>query len=333
MNICIVKLSAMGDIVHAMVVLQYIKAKYKNAKISWIVEQNFQDILKDNQYVDNILPVNLKSIKTNKLNIFRQISLLKSFHKYKFDIIIDAQGLLKSAIVSKIISKASHDCCIFGFDKNSTREGMSALFYNKKVKISYDTNVILRNTHLFNEALNLNTTTQDINNKQCLWSLKRQNNQTYVLLVVGASKPNKIYTKEMFRKVCDGLEYDIKVVWANDYEKSVANYLSRYCKNVTKLKKLTIRQLIQTIANSALVIGGDTGPTHMAWGLNRPSLTIYGNTPHQRNSYTTAINQTISSSSKVHANSLNKDDFSIKEIDPNTIISKTYEILGEFKTN
>ena len=73
MKICIVKLSAMGDIIHAMVALEFIKKQYPDSQIDWIVENGFKSVLENNPYIDNILPVNLKSIKTNKMQIFTDI--------------------------------------------------------------------------------------------------------------------------------------------------------------------------------------------------------------------------------------------------------------------
>ncbi len=331
MNICIVKLSAMGDIVHTMVSLEFIRAKYPTANICWVVENSFKDILNQNQNIDKILPINLKSIKQKKRNIFSQISLLGSFAKHKFDIVIDAQGLLKSAIVSKIIAYSCR-CEVVGFDRYSTREGLSAMFYSKRVKVAYKQNVITRNTKLFNTALDLSITKQNIDHKRPFWDIEPRP-QGYVLFVVGASKPNKIYPKELFETVANGLSYDIMVIWANEFELSIATYLQQKCQNVTIAQKQSLDELKQTIIDSAMTIGGDTGPTHMAWGLNRPSLTIYGNTPALRNSYHTAINQTISSSSKVDADRLDKDDFSIENISPYEIIAKTDEILSLFKKN
>ena len=69
MKICIVKLSAMGDIIHAMIALQFIKKYIPNSTIDWIVEDGFKGVLENNTHIDNILPVNLKS---NKSEIFTQ---------------------------------------------------------------------------------------------------------------------------------------------------------------------------------------------------------------------------------------------------------------------
>jgi len=77
-----------------------------------------------------------------------------------------------------------------------------------------------------------------------------------------------------------------------------------------------------------MVIGADTGPTHMAWALNIPSITIFGNTPEYRNSYITPINKVVKSNSKVDPLKLNHNDFSIKEIQPKEIIKVIQTIKG-----
>jgi len=91
--------------------------------------------------------------------------------------------------------------------------------------------------------------------------------------------------------------------------------------------KLNLDELKFKIQNSSLVIGGDTGPIHMAWALNVPSITIFGNTPENRNTYITNINKVIKSSSKVDALKLDKNDFSINEIDSDKIVQLVKGLL------
>ena len=79
---------------------------------------------------------------------------------------------------------------------------------------------------------------------------------------------------------------------------------------------LSIDELKYVIKNSCLLIGNDTGPTHMAWGLNTPSITLFGPTPVHR-VYETPINRTLNSSSKVDQFNLDRNDFTIKEIKVN----------------
>ena len=161
MKIAIVKLSAMGDIIHTMVVLEYIKKNNPNIEIDWIVEDGFKSILKDNPYIDKVLYVNLKSLKRDERLIFKEIKRLRKYSKNGYDLIIDAQGLIKSAIVCRLLGRD-----IVGFDKHSIREAFASYFYGKKVTIGYEKNVIDRNVALFNRALDMNIDREDILNKK-----------------------------------------------------------------------------------------------------------------------------------------------------------------------
>jgi heptosyltransferase-1 len=82
------------------------------------------------------------------------------------------------------------------------------------------------------------------------------------------------------------------------------------------------------IAKVDLVIGNDTGPTHMAWGLNRPSITLFGPTPISR-VYQTPINQVLKSPSIVNPFKLDKNDFSIKDIQVGQVLACARGLLAE----
>jgi len=324
MKICIVKLSAMGDIIHAMISLQFIKKKYPDCQIDWIVESGFKGILEGNKHIDNILPIDLKKIKTRKLEIFNQIKILKKYSKNNYDIVIDAQGLLKSAIVSRIVGNKIVGSYIAGFDKNSIRESISSYFYDKTTSISYSANVIKRNLQVICEPLDIFVNDNKVIYKKNFIYSKSDVcfDDKYIVFVVGASKINKIYSKENFLKLSLMLKEKIIVVWGNNDEYESAKFLQNNNKNIHVAPKGNLNDLKSLISNSILVIGGDTGPTHIAWGANIPSICIFGNTPHLRNTYITDINRVVKSNSNVDALSLDKNDFSINEISAQTIVDE-----------
>ena len=328
MKICIVKLSAMGDIIHAMVALEFIKKAFVNSQIDWIVEDGFKSILESNPDIDNILPVNLKSLKKNKSEFFTQYKLLKTYSKNNYDLIIDAQGLLKSAIVSKIIGAKN----IAGFNKKSTREGVASFFYDIKINKAYQANAIERNMSVICEPLNIEFTKKDIlNKKKFLYSSLNENISTdkYIVLVVGASKDNKIYPKEKFAQLINKLEKKTIIVWGNKSEETTAKWIeinSSFAKIAPKGNLDSLKNIMQ---NASLIIGGDTGPTHMGWALNIPSITIFGNTPEYRNTYLTDINKVVKSDSTVNPMKLNHNDFSIKDIEVDSILETYYQIFDK----
>lgn len=329
-RIAIIKLSAMGDIIHAMVALQYIKRQYPNLQIDWFVESAFSGVLENNPDINQIIKLDLKSIKKDKKEIINQIKLIKKYEKNSYDLVIDAQGLIKSAIVSFFLGKNR-----VGFSKNSTREKLASFFYTKRVDIAYDKNAIERNVKILSQALNFEITKDDILNKKPFLFYKNENEVIYeylskdkknVLFVIGASWPSKMYSKEKFAKIINNLDENCLITWGNETEKDIANFIA----NISKAKvlpKLDLNSLKAIMSKVDLVIGNDTGPTHMAWALNISSITLFGNTPGYRNTYITNTNKIIESKSIVNPFKLDRNDFSIKEIDENEIINTAKGLL------
>ncbi len=330
MKIAIVKLSALGDIVHAMVALQFIKAKYPEAQIDWVVEQGFAGLLENNPHIERILTVNLKALKNQKSAFFSEISKIRSYAHHQYDIVIDAQGLIKSAITAKLLGGQ-----LFGFDKNSIREKPASYFYDTGISFPYNANTIDRNVGVISQALGFQVSEQEIIDKQAFLFSKAvdesiasffNQSKKNVLLVIGSTWESRNYPKQKFLEIAEQLQQNCLVVWGNEQEQIKAQWLSEQSHNICCLPKLDLNQLKAVIAQADLVIGNDTGPTHMAWGLNRPSITLFGPTPVSR-VYQTPINHVFKSASTVNPFKLNKQDFSIRELSSNAIAAKSLQLL------
>lgn len=328
-RIALVKLSAMGDIIHAMVALQFIKKKFPNLIIDWFVEKNFSEILRNNPDINNIYELNLKSIKKDKIKIFEQIKLVKKYSKNNYDLVIDAQGLLKSAIVSKLLGKK-----VAGFDKNSIREKVASFFYNVKVNIPYDENTIDRNCKILSYPLGFEINTEDIMNKKpflfCNVDSSIDNylsaDKKNIIFIVGSTWESRNYPKEKFAQLSNCLKENIIIVWGTDAEKEKAEFIASQSIYAKVSSKLSLNNLKYLISKSNLLIGNDTGPTHMAWGLNIPSITIFGPTPINR-VYQTDINKVIKSNSIVNPYKLDKNDLSINDIEVDDIFNLAKSLL------
>ena len=140
-----------------------------------------------------------------------------------------------------------------------------------------------------------------------------------------------MYSNEKFANITNSLNENYLIAWGSEAEKQIANKIANDSSNVTVLPKLDLNNLKALVSKVDLVIGNDTGPTHMAWALNIPSITLFGNTPGYRNTYETNINRIIESNTKVNPYKLDKNDFSIKEIDDKNIVKMAKEILYEEK--
>ena len=329
MRIVIVKLSALGDIVHAMFVLQLIKKSNNEISIDWVVEEKFKGLLDSHPQINQVHSVNLRNAKKKK-SIYLLYKELKKFKKLEsFDLVIDMQGLIKSALISKFIPSKQ----TIGFDKFSARESIASSFYDKKFHCKYDKNVILRNIELIEFSLRGRLDKKQIDKKNSyLYSNEQELNvrlsesKKNILLVPGASHKSKRYPTSKLAEMTKLIDANFLVVWGNNEERNLANQIKENSPKIHICNKLSIGSLINLISEVNLVIGPDTGPTHMAWALNVPSIMLFGSTPGFRNSYQTSINRIIESKSNVNPLKIQKDDFSIEEISPRKIL-KVYQDL------
>ncbi|WP_154417501.1 lipopolysaccharide heptosyltransferase I [Helicobacter pylori] len=334
MKIAIVRLSALGDIIVSAVFLALIKERFTNAQIEWFVDERFSAILEHSPYIDKLHPIALKSTLTtfNPLKIFK---LFKSLRAYEYDIVIDMQGLIKSALITQMLKAPKK----VGFDCTSAREGLSAFFYSQKVSIAYNEPVLKRNFTLLSHALNLpkKEISEGLSSRSKVFSyqdspkidaLNLNKNKPKILFVLETSKINKTYPIERFKELALALEnFQICLLWHASEDK--ANVLYGALKNqrdVLLLPKLTLNEVKALLFKVDLIIGGDTGITHLAWALQKPSITLYGNTPMERFKLESPINVSLTGNSNAN---YHKKDFSIQNIDPKKIKECVLNILKE----
>ena len=148
-----------------------------------------------------------------------------------------------------------------------------------------------------------------------------------IILVLGASYSSKCYPINKYAEISKLINANFIAVWGNEIEKQLANKLIEISPCVQMSNKLSIDALISLVQNANLVIGSDTGPTHMAWALNIPSITLFGPTPGYRNTLVTKINRIIESESEVNPYKINKKDFSINSIKVSDIVEISKHLL------
>ncbi len=334
MKIAIVRLSALGDIIVSAVFLAAIKERFTNAQIEWFVDERFGAILEHSPYIDKLHPIALKSTLTtfNPLKIFK---LFKSLRAYEYDIVIDMQGLIKSALITQMLKAPKK----VGFDYASAREGLSAFFYSQKVSIAYNEPILKRNFTLLFHALNLpkKEISEGLSSRSKVFSyqdspkidaLNLNKNKLKILFVLETSKINKTYPIERFKELALALEnFQICLLWHASEDKATALYGAlKNQRDVLLLPKLTLNEVKALLFKMDLIIGGDTGITHLAWALQKPSITLYGNTPMERFKLESPINVSLTGNSNAN---YHKKDFSIQNIEPKKIKECVLNILKE----
>ena len=334
LKIAIVRLTAMGDIIHTMASLQFIKDNYPNAKITWFVEEKFTEIPKYNPDIDNIISLNLHSLKSGFS--LKKISQIK--HSIKtagsFDIVIDVQGLIKSALVSKTVNAKIRA----GLDRASAKEGfLASIMYDKKYSVDCAGIAPMRFASLLAQALDMKIDKKMILRKKPYLYYNESKipqeiskyidrDRKNILIITGASHPSKIYPKEKLVKVSEELsEHNILLIAGSKKEQEDAKYISQNS-TATLMPPVDLNTLKYIVSKSDLLIGADTGPSHMAWALNRPSIVLFGSTPISM-MMQTDINIAISANTPPNPCKFDKNDRSIANIEPQEIVKRAKSLL------
>ncbi len=330
MKVAIVKLSAMGDIIHAMATLQYIKAYDETIRVDWIVERGFAGVLEHHPDIENILTLDLKGVKKGECSLGSQIATVRNYAENGYDLVIDAQGLLKSAVVAKMLGHS------VGFNSRSIRESAAAWLYSQSFAVPYGMNVIERNVRLIQQALGMPQTMLSFEERRpYLFYAEDDRAEIMPLLdgerknivhILGSSWESKIYPAEHFAEIISTLAGNHLLVWGSEEEKVRAEFISKYT-DARVVPKLTLNGLKALVDAADLVIGGDSGPTHMAWALKRPSITIFGPTPRRRNLQETPINLAIDCGKTIDPRKLNRQDHCIRNIAPERITALARELI------
>jgi len=324
-RIAIVRLSALGDIINSAVVLQFIRKALPEARIDWIVEAQFAPLLRDHPLIDRVYALPLKQIKREKsLSLLRRtVRELRALGPYER--VIDLQGLLKSAVVARLAGAHVH-----GFDAASAREGIASCFYRTRSAIAYETNVLRRNCDLVGEALGFRVDEEALRTKAPLFPVGERpafiGDTPYIAVIVGASWPSKCYPPERYAEVCAALPYPCVLIWGSEQEYRDAQQIARRCENATTAPAPDLPGLRDVVSHARLTLGGDTGPTHLAWAQNRPSVVLFGPTT-PRMMFETAQNAAIESDSAVDILAIDKNDMSIGTIPPAAVVTKILELL------
>ena len=312
--------------------VQFIRKHIANAHISWFCDTRFEQIARLLAGVDEVVALPLKDKKFLKsFEILRQ-------KQGQFDIIIDLQGLLKSALVSRILGKN-----IFGFDRFSAKEGLASIFYTHKYSCNYDKNIILRNLELCAFALNFSFDEKEIlTKKPCFLKNSRIPNENSripsdnsripnknsripskkILIAPFASESSKCYAH--FASVIKGAKEFAQcfLVAGSELEREKATKLAS--SGATLLAPLDLAQILEFMDTCDLIIGNDSGITHLAWAQNYATITLFGNRSGARNAFATPKNLIIQATPKheIDAFHIDKSDFCINDIDPAQIIAK-----------
>jgi heptosyltransferase I len=279
MKILLIKMSSMGDIFHTFPAITDLKACQPNIEIDWVVEDGFKEIAAWHPAVNKVIPIELRRwMKKRNANAWREFKAWRSaLREQEYDLVIDAQGLLKSALVAKMANAKA----IRGFDLSSARESIACLFYQNTYYVSKNQHAVERSRQLFAQVFGYSLPTKmDFGIHQNFMHVKKQPRQ--LIFIIGTSWVTKLWAKQHWQALTAlAFEkgYHVEIIWGSLEEQAVADAILAACPGATRPpQRLSITTIAEKLVAAAGVVGLDTGFSHLAGALETVTLALYGAT-------------------------------------------------------
>lgn len=295
MNILIVKLSAIGDVVHTLPSLAALRKHYPAAHITWVIEEAAADLIAGHPYLDRVLvsrrKIWIRDIKNgrNVSAVFREISaFVRTLRDRPYDLVIDFHGLFKSAVVV-LLSGGKRK---LGYD---SMQEMSGLFLNEKIREDMEKHAVDRYLD-FPRYLGADASAPEFlipleeENRLRIDSLLSEEGidrgTPFIAVNPVAYWKTKLWRDERFALLCDSImeELGIPIILTGGSGDRSLSRIERLMKNpcINFAGKTTLRDLAALYQRARLVVTTDSGPMHIAAAMGTPTVALFGPTNPDR---------------------------------------------------
>jgi heptosyltransferase-1 len=308
-KILLVKLSSLGDVLHNLPIVWDLRKRLPHAQIDWIVEEGYVHLLeplrttKKFRGIDSIIPVAFRRWRKNLFSIktLREFfAIRKLLQATTYDVVLETQGLLKSALVCALANK-SDQANVSGLGnatEHSGYEPMARMFYNQSVHVPLRCHAIDRSRWVMCSAFDwplLNRNEEpplfypnDFVERLVplpIEGLRKQSNGALVPYVVcfhSTARAAKRWPTENWVELgkalsCQG--YQVIFPWGSPAEMKISALMASQVPGAILPRAFSIEEAYRLVAHAALTIGVDTGLTHLAAVLSKPTLEIYCDSP------------------------------------------------------
>jgi lipopolysaccharide heptosyltransferase I len=274
-NIILIKTSSMGDVLHNLPVVTDILHHFPVAKIDWVVEGNFAALPALHPGIRQVVPVAVRRWRKSWWRARREIrASCQALRTSHYDFAVDTQGLLKSALITRCINAAR---C--GLDWKSTREPLASLLYDRTFFVEKNQHAVERNRQLVAQALGYSLDSAadygiiapDVTLTWCP-------DAPYAVLLHATSRDDKLWDEhnwiELGRHLSDAGLCAI-LPWGSALERKRSERLSAAISNAICAPHIDLRDAAALLGRARVVIGVDTGMSHLAAALGVPTIGIY----------------------------------------------------------
>jgi len=281
-RILLVKTSSLGDVVHNLPVVSDLQAHFPEAQIDWAVEASLAELPALHPGVSEVIGVDPRRWRASLLSTrtWQELRALRArLRERAYDVVIDSQGLVKSALIARLAPGRR-----YGLDWASAREPLR-LFYHRTFSVSWKVHAVERNRQLAAQALGYDCSTRAQYGVRApqpaaeapSWMLPLLSTP-YVVLLHGTSARAKLWPEHQWIKLGDHVHHKGLVpvlLWGNEEEHARSERIAKVLKHAVVASRLTLRQIASLLGGAQAVFGVDTGLTHLAGALGKPTIGIY----------------------------------------------------------
>lgn len=280
-RLLLIKTSSLGDVIHNLPVIADIRAHFPEMEIDWVVEEGFADIPHLHPAINSVIPIAIRRWRRTLFSKKTWQEIIACKRKLKaasYDLVLDTQGLLKSAVIGSFARGAKH-----GQDKNSAREPIAACFYQHKHNVPWSEHAVVRNRQLAALALGyaMPVTPPDYGIQVAKAEPPIALPAAYIVGLHGTSRDSKLWPAQNWialGKHLSGQGLNLLLPWGNETERNRAAAIAASVPQAMILPKLGLNELASVLARAKAVVGVDTGLAHLAVALKVPTVAIYMDT-------------------------------------------------------